>query len=80
MEGIHVLFAVLLLVAAYQVWVSFLVLSEENIEGRRVWLQLTFIWLVPAVGAAIVHSLLATDGKPPRTPEKGFTEPPDVGA
>lgn len=64
-------------VGLYQLWVSILVTRAEMYEPRQKLLQVAGIWLVPIIGAVIVHSMLWTEGKPPHTPEKEWTEPGD---
>jgi len=64
-------------VALYQVWVSVQLLRSTLYEPKQKGLQLLLVWLIPIIGAVIVHSLMRSEGKPPYTPEKGYTEPGD---
>ena len=64
-------------VVAYQLWVSILVVRTAIYEPTQKLLQCIGIWLIPIIGAVIVHSILKTEGKPPYKPEKEWTEPGD---
>lgn len=64
-------------IALYQLWVSVWLLRSTLYERRQKGFQLVVVWLVPIVGAVIVHSMMRSDGKPRYTPEKGYTEPGD---
>jgi hypothetical protein len=66
-----------LLSAAYQVCVSIQLVSSTLHESKQKALQLALIWLVPMLGAVVVHAMMRTEGKPPYKPEKGYTEPGD---
>ena len=71
------LLAIVGVVAAYQLWVSVLVLRASMYEPRQKWLQFIGIWLAPVIGAVVVQSMLRTEGTTPYKPEKGWTEPGD---
>jgi hypothetical protein len=62
---------------AYQLWVSRLVVLAEMYESKQKWRQIAVIWVIPIVGAVVVHAVLRTEGKPPYKPEKEWTEPGD---
>jgi hypothetical protein len=64
-------------IALYQLWVSVQLLRSSLYEPRQKGFQLVVVWLTPIVGAVIVHSMMRSEGKPPYTPEKGYTEPGD---
>ena len=61
----------------YQIWVSVMLLRSCRHESMQKCLQLALIWLIPIFGAAVVHAMMWADRKPPRKPEKGYTEPGD---
>ena len=65
-------------VAAYQIWVSTLLLRSSIYEPRQRWFQMILIWLIPVVGAIVVHMMLKTEGMLPYQPEKAWTEPRDT--
>ena len=62
---------------AYQLWISILVVRAPIYEPKQKWLQCIEIWLIPAIGAIIAHSMLRTEGQPPYKAEKECTEPGD---
>lgn len=64
-------------VALYQLWVSVQLLRSTLYKPKQKGLQLLVVWLIPIVGAVVVHSMMWSEGKPPYTPEKGYTEPGD---
>lgn len=68
------------LVAAYQLWVSVLIIRAPLYEPRQKLFQVAGIWLIPLMGAIIVHCLLITDGTPPYRPEKAWAEPTESPA
>jgi hypothetical protein len=80
MTGIEILFGIGLVLAVYQLWVSLKLFRAPQYEPRQKWLQLALIWLIPAIGAVVVHSMLRSEGHPPYVPEKGYTPPNDSGA
>ena len=77
MGQIEVFIFLAVALAAYQLWVSIRLFRAPQYEKRQQWFQLAFIWLIPAVGAIAVHSMLWSDGRPPYKPVVGYTEPGD---
>jgi hypothetical protein len=75
MDHGKVLLGIVAVVAVYQVWVSVQLVRASHLEPLQKLLQLGLVWLIPAVGAIIVQSMLAVEGKAPYVPEKGYTEP-----
>lgn len=64
-------------IAAYQFWVSLCVFRAPQYERRQQWYQLALVWCIPVLGAVVVHTMLWADGRPPRKPELGYTDPSD---
>lgn len=75
MDHVTVLWGVVGIIAVYQLWVSVRVSHAAHLEASQKLLQVALVWLVPVIGAIIVHSMLAVEGKTPHKPEKGYTEP-----
>jgi ACR3 family arsenite efflux pump ArsB len=53
--------ALLLVVIAYQVYVTVRVVKSDQYSPTQRMLQIALVWLVPVVGAAICHVVLFTD-------------------
>ncbi len=64
-------------IASYQLWISIMVFRAPQFDQRQKLYQLALIWLIPAIGAIAVHSMIWSDGHPPYKPEAGYTEPGD---
>ncbi len=77
MERIDVIIGAVVVICAYQLWVSALLVRSSLYEATQKWFQLALIWLAPIVGAVIVQSMMRSEGKPRYKPEKGYTEPGD---
>ena len=58
----EVLFAIGVLVAVWQFWVSMKLLRAPQYEPRQKWLQFALIWLLPILGAAVIHAMLRSEG------------------
>lgn len=70
-----VLIGVLVAAAVFQLWVSYRLLRSPMYEAGQKTFQLLAIWLTPLLGAIVVHSMMATEGRPAYKPEKGYVEP-----
>lgn len=77
MQDFKVLIAIGLTIAAYNAWVSVRLIRSLEYDTSQKRRQLLLIWIVPALGAIVVHSFIWADGRPPFKPEKGYTEPGD---
>jgi hypothetical protein len=75
MDDGKILLGILALAAAYQLWVSVKVVRAPQLETLQKLLQVALVWLIPVIGAIIVQTMLAVEGKPSHKPEKGYTEP-----
>lgn len=65
---------------AYQAYVTLRVIRSTAYTTTQKSLQISLIWLLPLVGAAVVHSVFAIDSKGPSMPDKDFTpQPPNDG-
>ncbi len=62
----------------YQSYVTRRVLRYPNCTSTQKVLQLALVWLVPLVGAAVVHGFFKQDAAPPRVRDTAFT-PDEVG-
>jgi len=76
MEPRYLLVAIALVVAVYQSWVSVRLFNARQYDLTQRGLQLLLVWLLPGLGALVVHSFMKADGKA-RRPEPGYTEPSD---
>ena len=65
----------------YQGYVTARVIRSVSFDHAQKWRQSLLIWLIPFVGAAIIHSVLATDSEMPVRPDKDFVpqDPNDRG-
>lgn len=70
MPGIVVPVVIVLL--AYQAYVTLRVTRNVTCTFAQKWFQVCLIWLLPIVGAAIVHSVLAMDRETRSVPDKDF--------
>jgi len=77
MEHTDIIIGAVVVICAYQLWVSAQLLRSSLYEPTHKWFQLGLIWLVPIVGAVVVQSMMRSEGKPRYKPEKGYTEPGD---
>jgi hypothetical protein len=68
----NIVVALVIVLVAYQAYVTLRVTRSNAFTTAQKLLQACLIWLLPFVGAAIVHSVLATDS-PPSVPDKDFT-------
>jgi len=80
MESTAVGIGAVVVIALYQIWVTFQIIRSAIYEPPQKWLQVALIWLIPLIGAVVAHSMLRSEGKPPYKPEKGYTEPEDRGS
>lgn len=55
---------VLLLVAAYQVWVTVKLARATEYSRTQKVFQLALIWAIPILGAVIVHFILSSSAQP----------------
>ena len=69
------LIGLIALIAAYQLWISVRLARAPQYDSRQKWLQIALIWGIPVVGGVIVQAMMWQEGRPPRLPEKGYTEP-----
>jgi hypothetical protein len=63
-----------LFVAAYQSYVSWHVWTDSTYSSSQKIAQLTIIWLVPIVGAGIVHWVLHGQARSPEAPSGQYAE------
>jgi hypothetical protein len=77
MESTVVIWSIVAVIAAWQLWVSVVVVRASFLERHQRVLQLCLIWFLPLIGAVVVHSMLRSEGRPPYVPEKGYTVPGD---
>ena len=61
------------MLAACQLRVTVLLFRAEEYETHQKWLQFGVIWLVPLLGAVIVHLMLGADRAPQRKDDPNFT-------
>jgi len=64
--------SVLLLVGAYQVWVTFRLAKAVEYSRVQKLSQFALIWLIPILGAALVHFVLSSGGQPERPADRAF--------
>jgi hypothetical protein len=62
---------------AYQGYITMRVRAQPNYSRKQKVLQMALIWLVPVVGAAVVHAFFASDSEIPVRPDERFV--PEVG-
>jgi hypothetical protein len=65
----------------YQGYVTLRVVRSASYDYAQKWRQALLIWFIPFIGAAIIHSVLATDNEIPVRPDKDFVpqDPNDRG-
>jgi hypothetical protein len=59
---------VVVLVVAFQVWLTFRVFRSNMFERRQKVLQAQLIWLLPIIGAGLVFSILQEEAAADRGP------------
>jgi hypothetical protein len=69
------LIGLIALITAYQLWISLRLARAPQYEARQKWLQIALIWAIPVLGCIVVQAMMWQEGRPPRKPEKGYTEP-----
>ena len=77
MQRFNFLIAIGLAIVVYDAWISILLMRLDQYDDSQKYRQLLLIWLVPVLGAVIVHIMMWADGRPPYKSEKGYTEPGD---
>ncbi len=53
-----IIVAILLFVAAYQIWISVRLVNAVEYSRTQKLYQLVIIWLIPVLGAVVVHFVL----------------------
>lgn len=66
----YFVFAFLCLVLAFQAWVSFRVMRTDVYERQQKSAQLTFIWMLPVLGAVIAFYVLREADPDPRQAQR----------
>jgi hypothetical protein len=66
-----------IVVLAYQGYVTIRVRGQDNYSTKQKVLQIALIWLLPVVGAAVVQAFSASDSEIPVRPDERFV--PEVG-
>jgi hypothetical protein len=61
----------------YQLYITRRVHEYPSFTHRQKVLQIALIWLLPLIGAAVVHAFFKQDASPPRPRDTAFT--PEVG-
>ena len=64
-------------VLIYQGYVTLRVRARDSYSEKQKVLQTVLIWLLPVLGAAVVHAFIASDNEIPVQPDERFT--PEVG-
>ncbi len=71
------------LAAAYQLYVTMLVLASASYSGRQKLMQLALVWFIPVVGGLFCHIFLVSDSTTPHKDEAftrdGGDNPPGIG-
>ena len=75
MDSAGAILAIIVVVTAVQLRVTWRLLRSSMYEWPQKRLQLALIWLVPVLGAIVVHTMMRVEGQPPYKPEKGYTDP-----
>jgi hypothetical protein len=70
------LIALIAVVLIYQGYVTLTVRANSSCTLPQKSLQLVLVWLLPGVGAAIVHAFLLSDNEIPVRPDERFIPNP----
>lgn len=71
------LFGATVLCLSYQVYITRRITQYSTCTSQQKALQTTLVWLLPLIGAAVVHAFFKLDAAQPRPRDSAFT--PEVG-